>query len=97
MIYPRKIQKDLERCINIPEIVVLTGMRRVGKTTLYNAIFDRIENKNKVFLDLENPVVQKVFEETNYDNITFNLKEYGIQPDKKAYLFLDEIQVKGVS
>lgn len=92
MIYPRKIQKELEKCITVPEIVVLTGMRRVGKTTLYRAIFDRIESKNKVFLDMENPIVQKVFEETNYDNIIVNLKEYGIQADKKVYLFLDEIQ-----
>lgn len=92
MIYPRKIQKELEKCIATPEIVVLTGMRRVGKTTLYKAIFDRIENQNKIFLDLENPIVQKVFEETDYDNIAVNLKEYGIAPDKKAYIFLDEIQ-----
>lgn len=71
---------------------MLTGMRRVGKTTLYQSIFNSIESKNKAFFDLENPVVQKVFEEIDYNNIVVNLKEYGITPDKKAYIFLDEIQ-----
>ena len=92
MIYPRKIQKELNKCVSGPEIVVLTGMRRVGKTTIYQSLFDKLETENKAFFDLENPIVQKIFEEQNYDNIVINLKEYGIRPDKKAYIFLDEIQ-----
>lgn len=92
MIYRRKIEKELVKCISTQEIIVLTGMRRVGKTTLYRSIFETIETKNKVFLDLENPIVQKIFEETDYNNIALNLREYGILGDKKAYIFLDEIQ-----
>lgn len=92
MIFPRKIQKKLVGYIYSPEIIVVTGMRRVGKTTLYQSIFDSIESKNKAFFDMENPVVQKVFEETDYNNIAANLREYGILPDKKAFIFLDEIQ-----
>ena len=67
-------------------------MRRVGKTTLYRTIFDQIEGKNKVFLDLENPVMQKAFEEKDYNNIVVNLKEFGLTSEKKAFIFLDEIQ-----
>lgn len=92
MIFPRKIQERLTKCIDEPEIVVLTGMRRVGKTTLYQSIFRSIESKNKAFFDLENPIVQKVFEEVDYNNIILNLKEYGILSKEKAYIFLDEIQ-----
>jgi len=62
MIYPRKIQPKLEEFIDSPEAIVLTGMRRVGKTTLYRSIFDKIQSKNKIFLDMENPVTQKIFE-----------------------------------
>lgn len=92
MIFPRKIEKELMKCISSPEIVVLVGTRRVGKTTLYQSIFNSIESKNKAFFDLENPVVQKVFEEIDYNNIVVNLKEYGILTAQKAYIFLDEIQ-----
>ena len=53
MIFPRKLYKTLENEINSPEIVVLTGMRRVGKTTLYRQIFEKIAGDTKI-LDLEN-------------------------------------------
>ncbi|MFQ6610905.1 MAG: ATP-binding protein [Fidelibacterota bacterium] len=76
------------------EIVVLTGMRRVGKTTLLIKIFDEIESENKVFLDLDNILDQMIFEEIDYNNIWANLRSYNISPEKKAYIFLDEIQVK---
>lgn len=94
MFYPRKPLSDLEKQIKTREIVVLTGMRRVGKTTLYKTLFEKVESENKAFLDLENPLEQRVFEEKDYNNILSNLKEYGINPRKKMYLFLDEIQAK---
>jgi hypothetical protein len=67
-------------------------MRRVGKTTLYRHIFEQIPSDNKVFLDIENPIDQKLFEETDYNNIIANLQQHHIDPQKKIYLFLDEIQ-----
>ena len=92
MIYPRKLLKTLKKQVETQEIVVLTGMRRVGKTTLYRVLFDQLESENKAFLDIENPVEQKVFEETDYNNIWANLRAYNISPEEKAYIFLDEIQ-----
>jgi uncharacterized protein len=94
MLFQRKLLKSFEEQINKPEIVVLTGMRRVGKTTLLNMVFEKIESDNKVFLDLTNPIHQMIFEEKNYDNIWSNLKEYKISDRNKAYIFLDEIQQK---
>jgi predicted AAA+ superfamily ATPase len=92
MLFPRKIEKRLTPYLNSSEIIVITGMRRVGKTTLCQLIFESIKSKNKAFFDLENPLVQKLFEELDYNNVVANLREYGILPDKKAYIFLDEIQ-----
>lgn len=92
MIYPRTIQKDLEKELDTRQAVVLTGMRRVGKTTLLKELFDKITSPNKVFLDLENPLHRKIFEEENYDNIWANLKGFHLASEAKAYLFLDEIQ-----
>ena len=94
MLFPRKLLKPLEEQLRKPEIVVLTGMRRVGKTTLLNMVYKKIASDNKVFLDLTNPMHQMIFEEKNYDNICSNLKEYNISIKEKAYIFLDEIQQK---
>lgn len=94
MLFPRKLLKSLKEQINKPEIVVLTGMRRVGKTTLLNMVYEKTASENKVFFDLTNPIHQMVFEEKNYDNIWSNLKEYNITSKDKAFIFLDEIQQK---
>ncbi|TSC56108.1 MAG: Uncharacterized protein G01um101418_475 [Parcubacteria group bacterium Gr01-1014_18] len=93
MIFTRNLQPQLEKEITSDYIIVLTGMRRSGKTTLLRAVFDKIESKNKVFLDLENPLNQKFFEETNFDNILSNLRSLGLLPEERMFLFLDEIQV----
>lgn len=92
MLYKRRILDQIKKRVNDREIIVLTGMRRVGKTTLYRMIFDGLKSGNKVFLDMENPIEQRIFEEKDYNNILANLKEYGIDAKNKAYIFLDEIQ-----
>lgn len=92
MFYPRKVGKELEKELESEKIVVLTGMRRTGKTSLMRNIFDSIKSLNKVFLDLENPLNRKIFEEENYDNIWKNLSSFGIFQNKKSYIFLDEVQ-----
>jgi len=94
MLYKRKIYDKLIKKIEDKEIVVVTGMRRVGKTTLFKMIFEVLESKNKVFFDMENPINQKIFEEENYDNIWANLKQFGINNNKRAFIFIDEIQAK---
>lgn len=94
MDYPRSLLAPLKEQIHTREIVVLTGMRQVGKTTLLNMAFEQVTSDNKVFLDMENILVQKIFDEMDFDNIWANLRPYGINPEKKAYLFIDEIQVK---
>lgn len=92
MIFSRKILPALINQLNTPEIIVLTGMRRVGKTTLYRTLFDHLDNPHKIFLDIENPLDQKIFEETDYNNIWNNLRSLGLTREQQAYVFLDEIQ-----
>lgn len=88
----RKLFADILKRIDAPEAIVVTGMRRVGKTTLMRQIFDGLHSDNKIFLDLENPVNQKYFEEINYDAIKYQLESLGIRPNQQAFIFLDEIQ-----
>lgn len=92
-IYPRSLTQILIKEVPIPRIVVLTGMRQVGKTTLLRQVYDTIKDEHKIFLDMENPLNQKIFEEENFDNIIANLETLGFSLGKKSFIFLDEVQV----
>ena len=92
MYYKREIEETLIEQLEKKEITVLAGMRRTGKTSLLKMLFDKIESKNKVFLDLQNILEQKIFDEIDYNNILDNLKIYKISKSEKLYLFIDEIQ-----
>lgn len=92
MLYTRQVFQKLELELATKEITVITGMRRVGKTTALMHLFDLVKSENKAMLDLENPLHRKVFEEENYDNVWNNLKQFRVTNNAKAYLFLDEVQ-----
>lgn len=92
MFIQRDIYSKIKPFFDSPEAVIITGMRRVGKTTLVKQIMENIDSKNKVFLDLENPANQKYLEEKNYEKILDNLKFLGLNVKKRGYVFLDEIQ-----
>lgn len=92
MIIKRKIYPEIKKVIDSPEAVIITGMRRVGKTTLLQYILQNIKSENKIYLDLENPINQKYFEEENYENILDNFEILGLDVKKQAFVFLDEIQ-----
>ncbi len=88
----RKIQALIEKRVQSPETIVVTGMRRVGKTSLLHSLFETISSQNKLFLDLENPLNQKYFEKLDYDAIIYELSSLGLSFKERAYVFLDEIQ-----
>jgi len=93
MLKERLLFNQIIKYIDSPEAIVITGMRRVGKTSLIRFIYDKIDSDNKIFLDLENPLNQKYFEEENYETIKSTLEFLGLDFTKKSYLFLDEIQL----
>ncbi len=88
----RKLFKQITSRVDVPEAIVVTGMRRVGKTTLLKQVYDSINSENKIFLDLENPVNQKYFEEINYEAIKYKFQTLGIDISQRSFIFLDEIQ-----
>lgn len=92
MIYQRLIFSQLEKELFTEENIVITGMRRVGKTTTLQYLLPLINTRNKVVLDLENPLNRKVFETDNFDAIWNNLADFGITNKERAFILLDEIQ-----
>ncbi len=92
MNYPRHIFSQLEKELFTKENIVITGMRRVGKTVALEYLFSLIKTPNKMMLDLENPLNRKVFETDNFDAIWNNLADFGITNKERAFILLDEIQ-----
>lgn len=88
----RDLFKEIEPVLHSPEAVVITGMRRVGKTSLLHYIEEKLASDNTLFLDLENPLNRKYFEETDYDMIVTQFQFLGLDTSRQAYVFLDEVQ-----
>lgn len=93
MIIQRLLFQTIKPYFDSKEAIIITGMRRVGKTTLCQSIYEAIPSRNKIFLDLENPLHQKYFEEENFEQIKFSFETLGIDFHQKPYIFLDEIQL----
>jgi len=49
MFINRKIYSELKQMLKYDEIIVLTGMRRVGKTTLLKKLYNEVDSDNKFF------------------------------------------------
>lgn len=88
----RKITPRLEKLIKEKQVIIITGMRRVGKTTLLKYLYGQIQSNNKIFLDLEDVLTRKLFSETNYQNIKNFFEGENINFNKKSYIFIDEVQ-----
>src|SRR3989344_1037311 len=78
----------------IKEITIITGVRRSGKSTLMYQIIDHLLKKgikpeHILFVNLED----KKLSNDSLDEIYESYRE-NINPDKKAYIFLDEIHRK---
>lgn len=94
MFIERRIHKSIRDHLDKRQITVITGMRRVGKTTLIERLLEDIPSSNKAYIDLEKITNRVIFDEKNYDNVLLRLKEYfGVSFEERAYIAIDEIQL----
>ncbi|MBI4999364.1 ATP-binding protein [Candidatus Gottesmanbacteria bacterium] len=93
MVIPRSLFQEIGKYLHSRQAIVVTGMRRVGKTTLLQYFYEKIPSSNKIFLDLEDPLNQAIFEPDNYQRIKTAFELRGLDFSQKAYIFLDEIQL----
>lgn len=90
--FDRDAYKEMLKYLGSDEAIIITGPRRVGKTTALNYLYKRIESTNKIFLDLEDPLTRSYFDKINYEEIKQPFEQKGIDFNTKNYIFLDEIQ-----
>lgn len=96
-IKPRKKYSEiLESYLGIKQIVVLTGLRRVGKTTLMKLLIEAliiqgVDAKHILYVSLDDYLLRK-------NNILEIINEFRkihrIKLEEKIYLFLDEVTYK---
>lgn len=88
----RLIFPSLKAALPDKRAVVITGMRRVGKTTSLHWLLDQVASPNKIYLDLERLDQRKVFQESNYDLVISFLRNRGLDTSQPMTVALDEIQ-----
>ncbi len=83
----------MQRFINKPQIKIITGIRRSGKSTVLNLLKETLLSSGV----RENQLISLNFESFAFSEFTTAQKLYDfvkgkIQPSQKTYLLLDEIQ-----
>jgi uncharacterized protein len=92
--------KIISSNLNLKQILVITGIRRSGKSTLLKEILNelinirKISSKNILYLNLESPYFEKYKNDPKYLDIIY--KEFielnNLSLKSKKYILLDEIQ-----
>jgi len=90
--FPRLLFPTLKDALSDNRAVVITGMRRVGKTTSLHWLLDQVASSNKIYLDLERLDQRAVFQESNYDLVINFLRNRGLDSNQPMTVALDEIQ-----
>ena len=92
----REIQDEIANYIPQREVLIITGVRRSGKSSLMKLLCDDLLSRENV---LENDILYLNFEDERFISFTFQdfepLYETFIElenPQGRIYLFLDEIQ-----
>ena len=96
----REVQRDINRYINQREIILITGVRRSGKSSLLKLICDDLINEFNISV---NNILYLNFEDERFIDFTVEdfqaIYELFIEienPEGKKIFFLDEIQnIKG--
>jgi uncharacterized protein len=91
--YTRIIEQTIRSLLGAPEILVLYGPRRVGKTTLLQLFHKELQGSHPAaFYSLDDPTAQEIFGEPSTARLERIFSELGFEVGGQAYLFLDEVQ-----
>ena len=83
---------ELKKALSDQRIIVITGMRRVGKTTTLRWLLEQVPSTNKIYLDLERLDQRAVFQESNYELVLIYLRNRGLDLSQSLTVAFDEIQ-----
>jgi hypothetical protein len=81
----RDLETDIRSCLELPEIIAVTGARQCGKTTLLNKIISELASQEVSAIDFEDRQELLLFQNDIKAFAELHVKE-------KKYLFIDEFQ-----
>jgi predicted AAA+ superfamily ATPase len=89
----RKIFDDLKTHLAQKQVTVITGMRRVGKSTATKYLLGHVRHANKLYLDCERVEVRTLLNQADYEGIAEELQLQGLDFSVPCVLAFDEIQL----
>jgi predicted AAA+ superfamily ATPase len=87
---PRDILSQITNYIKTPHIIIISGVRRSGKSTIMMQMFSKIKVENKLYINFEDERLEGI-KANDLEQIYSTLIET-TGKTSKTYLFLDEIQ-----
>lgn len=91
--YHRTIFSELEKHLNEPEVTIITGMRRTGKTTALKFLLEKTAHKNKLYLDLERLEYRRIFTRNSFSEMQADLEFLGYDFTQNGVIAIDEVQL----
>ena len=91
--FKRTIFDSLEAHLSEPEVTVITGMRRTGKTTALKFLLGKTAHENKVYLDLERLEYRRIFTQGSFTSMQADLGFLGYDFSKAGVIAMDEVQL----
>ena len=91
--YERIIYKELMAHLPQKQITVITGMRRVGKSTSVKYLLKQLKHSNYIYLDCERVEIRILFNKPDYELIKEELALRGIDFSQPCLIAIDEIQL----
>ena len=91
--FQRDIYKDLLNHLGHGQVTVITGMRRVGKSTAVKYLLQHVEHANQLYLDCERVELRVLLNVPNYEGIKGALELRGLDFSKPCVIAIDEIQL----
>lgn len=91
--YSLDIYQDLLAHLSKRQATVITGMRRVGKSTAVQYLLQQASHSNQLYLDCERIEIRVLFSQPDYEGIREELELMGIDFSKPSIIAIDEIQL----
>jgi uncharacterized protein len=87
------IYRSLREHLFRPEVTVITGMRRTGKTAALTYLLDQVGHGNKLYLDLERLEYRRIFLQDSFAAMEADLSFLGYDFSRSGVIALDEVQL----